>query len=107
MTDEHLMRLWADSHQGSSADLDRGILKLGAHLRGRREPQAPIGLAYKSGACAVASASPEVSAMARAALAGVTACLATMGLLLTVALLATADLHPAAAYPLVTHTIVA
>jgi hypothetical protein len=48
-----------------------------------------------------------MSTAARAALAGVSACLATMGLLLTVALLATADLAPAHAYPILAHTIVA
>ena len=107
MTDEHLMRLWADSHSGFSADLDRGILKLDRFLHGRATPVAPIGRTYASGECPAAAADHSMNGMARAALAGVTACLATMGLLLTVALLATADLHPAHAYPVLTHTIVA
>jgi hypothetical protein len=53
------------------------------------------------------AADEPASTIAPAALAGVTACLATMGLLLTVALLATADMHPAHAYPVIAHTIVA
>lgn len=107
MTDEHLMRLWADSHHGFSADMDRGILKLERFLRGQREPKASIGQAYASKEQATAAAEQEMSATARAALAGVTACLATMGLMVTVALLATADMHPAAAHPLMMHAIVA
>jgi hypothetical protein len=43
MTDEHLMRLWADSHAGFSADLDRGNLKLDRFLRDRSQPSKPIG----------------------------------------------------------------
>lgn len=106
MTDELLMRLWADAHDGFSADLDRGILKLDRFLRGPGAPSATIGRAY---APAPRTATPTDDSVntASAALAGVTACLATMGLLLTVALLATADLHPAHAYPLFAHTIVA
>jgi hypothetical protein len=107
MTDEYLMRLWADSHNGFSADFDRGILKLDRFLRGRPQPGAAIGKAYAPAACAAPPADEPMSTTARAALAGVTACLATMGLLLTVALLATADLHPAHAYPILAHTIVA
>jgi hypothetical protein len=107
MTDEHLMRLWADSHHGFSADMDRGILKLDRFLRGRREPSAPIGQTYATKEHATAATEHEVNATARAALAGVTACLATMGLVVTVALLATADMHPAAAHPLMMHAIVA
>lgn len=107
MTDEHLMRLWADSHHGFSADMDRGILKLDRLLRGRQEPSSAIGSAYASNERRAAAAEPEMSSTARAALAGVTACLATMGLVVTVALLATADMHPAAAHPLMMHAIVA
>jgi hypothetical protein len=107
MTDEYLMRIWADSHDGFSADFDRGILKLDRFLRGRPKPSASIDKAYAPGSSPAAPADPATSPAARAALAGVTACLATMGLLLTVALLATADLHPAHAYPLFAHTIVA
>jgi hypothetical protein len=107
MTDEYLMRLWADSHDGFSADLDRGILKLDRFLHGRPQPGVSIGRTYASGLSAAAPADEPVSTTARAALAGATACLATMGLLLTVALLATADMHPVHAYPVLAHTIVA
>jgi hypothetical protein len=107
MTDEYLMRLWADSHHGFSADFDRGILDLGRFLRDRRESTDLIGPAYASDERATPPTRREMSAPARAALAGVSACLATMGLLVMVALLATADVHPAAAYPILTHTIVA
>jgi hypothetical protein len=103
MTDEHLMRLWVEAHHGFSADLDRGILKLDRFLHGNGEAGSSIESAYDSGD----RAAPEESPTARAALAGVTACLATVALLVTVALLATANVHPASAYPLITHTIVA
>nr|WP_166175395.1 hypothetical protein [Altererythrobacter segetis] len=107
MTDEHLMRLWADAHNGFSADLDRGTLKLDRFLRDRPESSSSIGRTYAQASCATAPADDTVSTAARAALAGVTACLATMGLVLTVALLATADMHPADAHPVIAHTIVA
>jgi hypothetical protein len=107
MTDEHMMRLWADAHHGFSADLDRGILKLDRFLRSPARPAAPIGRAYAPRETANGEAKSEMSATARAALAGMTACFATMGLLVTVALLATADVHPAAAHPILAHTIVA
>jgi hypothetical protein len=107
MTDEFLTRLWADSHHGFSADFDRGILKLDRFLRARSPAKVSIGKPYASSACAAAPADAYMSTTARAALAGVTACLATTGLLLTVALLATADIHPAHAYPIIAHTIVA
>jgi hypothetical protein len=107
MTDELLMRLWADAHDGFSADLDRGILKLDRYLRGNRNPNTSIGEAYASSACMAAPAEHEMSGTARTALAGLSACLATMGLLVTVALLATANMHPAAAYAIPTHMIVA
>ena len=107
MTDEYLMRIWADSHDGFSADLDRGILKLDKYLRGRPQARASIGKPYALASRTAAPAEKRMSATARAALAGMTACLATMGLVLTVALLATADLNAAHAYPLIAHTIVA
>jgi hypothetical protein len=107
MTDEFLMRLWADSHDGYSVDFDRGALKLEAFLRGRSRPTQTIGRAYAPGERRAIPDDASMSPTARAALAGVTACMATMGLLLTVALLATADLHPAHAYPMIAHTIVA
>jgi hypothetical protein len=107
MTDEHMMRLWADAHEGFSADFDRGILKLDRFLRNPAGAGASIGPAYAQCARPAEQPSHEVSATARAALAGLTACLATVGLLMTVALLATADVHPAAASPLLAHTIVA
>jgi len=107
MTDEYLMRIWTESHDGFSANFDRGILKLDHYLRGRPQAGAPIEPTYVSRDCAAAPSHAPMSATARAALAGVTACLATMGLLLTVGLLTTADVHPASAYPIPTHTIVA
>jgi len=107
MTDEFLTRIWADSHAGFSADLDRGILKLDRFLQVRSQPGMAIGKAYAQASCPAVHADESMSTPARAALAGVTACLATMGLLLTVALLATADVQPAHAYPAIAHTIVA
>ncbi len=107
MTDEYLMRLWTDAHNGFSADFDRGILKLDRFLRGRSQAGNSIGRAYASDECATTPADRFMSATARAALTGVTACLATTGLLLTVALLATADIHSAHGYPILAHTIVA
>ena len=103
MSDEHLMRLWVDSHHGFSADMDRGILELDRFLRGERETRPSIGRAYASQQRAEA----ELRSTARAALAGVTACLATMALMVTVALLATADVHAAPAHPFLIHAIVA
>jgi hypothetical protein len=106
MTDELLTRLWADSRNGFSADFDRGTLKLERHLRRRRQVPS-IGGAYTAGRRGEAHADDAISPAARAALAGVSACLATMGLLVTIALLTMAGLHPANAYPMITHTIVA
>ena len=107
MTDEHFMRLWAEAHQGFSADLDRGILKLDRFLHSGRSADGTIGPAYASRTRPDARPELAESPRARAALAGVTACLATAALLVTVALLATANAQPASAYPLITHTIVA
>lgn len=109
MTDEHLMRLWADAHDGFSADLDRGILKLGHHLHGRGGQLRPIGQPYACRAGATVPAEREMSANARAALAGIVACLATTGILLTLSLLFAADFsaHAATGAPIVAHAIVA
>ena len=106
MTDEHLMRLWADAHTGFSADFDRGALKLDRFLRDRARPMTSIGHAY-AGERTTAPASGAMSSTARAALAGIVAVFATSGLLLTVALLATADVDRSAAHPVAAHMIVA
>lgn len=105
MTDEHLLRQWADSHSDFSSDLDRGLLRLGRFVRGQLKARGANSTAYASAACPTLGASETIPATARAALAGVIACVATTGLLFTVALLATADLHHAAAH--MTHAIVA
>lgn len=108
MTDEHLMRQWADAHSQFSSDLDRGLLRLGHFVSARLHATSkPIGKPYASTACTAAPADEPMSVTARAALAGVLACVATSALLVSVALLATADLHPAAAQPVIAHTIVA
>lgn len=107
MTDEHFMRLWTEAHQGFSADLDRGILKLDRFLHGRRAANDSIGAAYAPRPAGNPEPRPDASPTAQAALAGVTACLATAALLVTVALLATANVHPATAHSLITHPIVA
>jgi len=107
MTDEHLMRQWADAHSEFTSDLDRRLLRLGQFFSARLHGGPSIGKAYAPAACMAAPSEPPMSATARGALAGLTACVATSALLLTVALLATADMHPAAAHPLMAHTIVA
>ena len=107
MTDEHLMRQWAEAHSEFTSDLDRGLLRLGRFFSARLHGGRSIGKAYAPATCTTAPSEPPLSATARGALVGVTACLATTALLLTVALLATADMHPATAHPLMAHTIVA
>ncbi|MGZ3259488.1 MAG: hypothetical protein ACXWIO_11805 [Croceibacterium sp.] len=108
MTDEHLMRQWADAHTEFSSDLDRGLLRLGHFLSARLHATSkPIGKPYASKTCTAAPADEPMSVTARAALAGVLACVATSALLVSVALLATADLHSAAAQPVIAHAIVA
>jgi hypothetical protein len=107
MTDEHLMRQWAAAHSEFTSDLDRGLQRLGRFFTARLQGGRPIGKTYVAASCTTAPTEQPSSAIARAALAGVIACIATTGLLLTVALLATADMHPAAAYPIITNTIVA
>lgn len=89
MTDEHLMRQWTDAHSDFSADIDRGLLRLGRFLGSRSKRRQAIGNAYAAGSCA-APAEPEMLATARAALAGVLACVATTALLVSVAALASA-----------------
>ena len=107
MTDEHLMRQWADAHNQFSSDLDRGLLRLGHFVSARLHATNAIGKPYASAACSAAPADEPMSVTARAAIAGVLACVATSALLVSVALLATADLHPAAAQPVIAHAIVA
>ncbi|MGZ3271443.1 MAG: hypothetical protein ACXU71_10775 [Croceibacterium sp.] len=108
MTDEHLMRQWTDAHNEFSSDLDRGLLRLGHFVSARLHATSkPMGKPYASAACTAAPTDEPMSVTARAALAGALACVATSALLVSVALLATADLHPAAAQPVIAHAIVA
>jgi hypothetical protein len=115
MTDEHLMRQWVDAHSDFSTDLDRGLLRLGRFFGKRFRRRQAIGNAYAAGTCAAARAEPEMNATARAALAGVLACIATTALLVSVAALAGAGagepvkLHTAMAVssPVVAHVILA
>lgn len=115
MTDELLMRRWNAAHSEFSSDLSRGLLRLGHFLGRRLQRRQTIGKAYASSACTAAEADTEMSATARAALAGVLACVATTALLVSVAALATsgavhtADAHSAlpAGSPIVSHTILA
>jgi hypothetical protein len=107
MTDEHLMRHWADAHNEFSADLDRGLLRLGRFVGGRLQGRLTPSPAYAPAACTAMPASAPEEAVGRAALAGAMACLATTLLLLTVALLTTAGTHGTAALALVSPAIVA
>jgi len=101
MTDEHLMRHWADAHSEFFGDLDRGLLRLGGFVSKRLS-------ARNANSSTYASAAPESSTlMARAALAGAMACLATTFLLLSLALAATTGTHSAGALAVVDHVIVA
>jgi len=115
MTDEHLMRHWADAHSDFSGDLDRGLLRLGRFIGRRLQGRHSIGEPYASATCTMARSAGGVSPTARAALAGALACVATTALLVTVALLAAAgaadgpSFHTAmsAGAPIVSHTILA
>lgn len=115
MTDEHLMRHWADAHSEFSSDLDRGLLRLGHFLGRRLKRRNAIGTAYAPASGAAAPSDARTSGTARAALAGAMACVATTALLATVAALASpgaangATLQIAAqpGSPIVTHMILA
>jgi hypothetical protein len=102
MTDEYLMRYWADAHNEFSSNLDRGLVRLMRFLRPGLLDRRTIRRAYRS-------AGDEMSETARAALAGVLACLATCGVLLTLSLLFAADIpaHAAAGAPIIAHAIIA
>lgn len=97
MTDEHLMRQWADAHSDFSSDLDRGLLRLGSYLSRRLQRRQPIGRPYGLSARAAARHDVQVNSPGRAALAGVMACVATTALLVAVASLATSGTIDAAA----------
>ena len=101
MTDEHLMRQWADAHSHFSGDLDRGLLRLGRFVSKRLSVRSANSSTYAS--VTPANSSPA----ARAALAGAMACLATTFLLLSLALAATAGTHSAAGLAVVDHVILA
>ena len=101
MTDEHLMRHWTDAHSDFSGDLDRGMLRLGRFVTRRLNRHATDNSAYAS--AAPANANP----VARAAMAGAMACLATTFLMLSLALAATAGTHSAAGLAFVDHVILA
>jgi hypothetical protein len=102
MTDEHLMRCWTDAHSEFSSDLDRGLLRLGHFLARRLQRRETIGRAYRLNR----PAETEMSATARAALAGVLACVATTALLVSVAALANNAAMPADS-PIVAHAYLA
>ena len=101
MTDEHLMRHWADAHSDFSSDLDRGMLRLGRFVTKRLSRRTTDNSAYAP----AAPGSPNP--VARAAMAGAMACLATTFLLLSLALAATAGTHSAAGLAVVGHVILA
>ena len=104
MTDEHLMRQWAIAHCHFSSDLDRGLLRLGGFLSRRLQRLQAIDLPYDQTTCVAAESEAPMSATARAALAGVMACVATSALLVTVAALASAGAGHAA---VIHHTMAA
>jgi hypothetical protein len=113
MTDEHLMRQWADAHLKFSSDIDRGLLRLGHFLNRRLQRRKPIDKAYAPHAHSMARLA--LNATTHAALAGVLACIATAVLLTAVVALASSGavepvhLHTAmaASSPIVTHVILA
>jgi hypothetical protein len=113
MTDEHLMRQWADAHLEFSSDVDRGLLRLGHFLSRRLQRRKPIDRAYAPNAHSMAHLA--LNATTHAALAGVLACIATAVLLTVVVALASsgavqpAQLHSAmaASSPIVTPLILA
>jgi len=109
MTDEHLMRHWTDAHSEFSHALDRGVARLGRFFTTLNPSRRVIDTPYVSGACTATRTGDETSRPAGAALAGILACLATTGVLLTLSLLFTPHLaaHAAAGAPIVTHAIVA
>jgi hypothetical protein len=107
MTDEHLMRQWADAHSEFTGDLDRGLLRLGRYVGKRLQGKNANSTAYASTACLAAPREHAAGTTARAALAGAMACLATTVLLLAVAVLTTAGTHGATALALVNPAIVA
>jgi hypothetical protein len=107
MTDELLMRRWNAAHNEFSSDLSRGMLRLGQYLARRTKRRIAIGKAYAP----VARVGSEMSETARAALAGVLACIATSALLVSVAALANSGtshlVATQAGSPIVAHTVLA
>ncbi len=90
MNDAHLSLYWTEAHEQFSADLDRGLLRLGHLLARRFQRRQIIGRPYAAPAARPVDADAPTSPTARAALAGLMACVATAALLATVATLATA-----------------
>jgi hypothetical protein len=111
MTDELLMRRWNATHNEFSTDLSRGLLRLGQYLARRRQTPKAIGKPYAPAIGHAVAGDNQMSATARAALAGVLACVATTALMVSVAALATSGLPqlPAmpAGSPIVAHTVLA
>jgi len=111
MTDELLMRRWNAAHNEFSSDLSRGILRLGQFLAHRGHERKTIGGAYAPATRGAPADDSQMNATARAALAGVLACVATTALMVSVAALATSGLPqlPAmpAGSPIVAHTVLA
>ena len=107
MTDEIFMRLWNASHTEFSNDLNRGLLRLGHFLNRRFQRREAIGKTYAP----ASSTQNDMSDTARAALAGVLACIATTALLVSVAALANSGTPHVASVtagpPIVAHTILA
>ena len=106
MTDEHLMRQWTATHSEFTGDLDRGLLRLGRFVSNRLHASGANSTAYAPTTCKAVSA-PEENPVARAALAGALACLATTVLLLATAIMTTAGTHAATSLAVVNHVIVA
>jgi hypothetical protein len=113
MTDELLMRRWAAAHGDFSVSLDRGLLRLGHFLFGKFRRRQAIEKPYAR--APHDDAQSEMSSTARAALAGVLACVATTALLVSLAALfsggavdqvAAQAADPASA-PIIAHAILA
>lgn len=84
MIDEHLMRHWVDGHGELSHALDRPLARLADLVNTLLRNARAIGRPY---APRPVQSRDETSPAARAALAGVVACFATTGVLLTLSLL--------------------
>jgi hypothetical protein len=107
MTDEHLLRQWADAHTEFTGDLDRGLLRLGRFVNRRLQHRRAHSPAYAPTSCLATPVDHAQGSTARAALAGAMACLATTVLLLAVAALTTAGTHGAAGLAVLNPALVA